>query len=175
MGTLKKAVIGVVIIVAIFLGVGFMLPSEFNVERHIVIDTTPQKVYEQVANLKKWKYWGVWFERDPNMKVTYSGPEMGIGMKSSWVSEQEGSGEMTIIDLVKDRKVVYNLYFPEFEMGSTGEITIERLNNQTAVVWRDYGDVGSNPINKYFAAMMDSMIGPDFEAGLANLKARLER
>jgi uncharacterized protein YndB with AHSA1/START domain len=175
MGTLKKALITLTVLVVVFVGIGFMLPSEFDVERHIVVDATPQEVYQHVANLKKWRQWGVWFERDPDMQVTYSGPEMGIGMKSSWVSEKEGSGEMTIIDLVKNRKVVYSLYFPEFEMGSTGEITIERLGSQTVINWRDFGDVGSNPVNRYFAAMMDSMIGPDFEAGLANLKSRVER
>ncbi|XOV77615.1 MAG: SRPBCC family protein [Aestuariibacter sp.] len=175
MGTFKKAAIALLILVVVFVGVGFILPSEFDVERHIVVNAPPEEVYQQVANLKKWRHWGVWFERDPNMKVTYSGPEMAIGMKSQWESEQEGSGEMTIIDLVENHKVVYSLYFPDFDMGSTGEITIEPLGTQTVINWRDYGDVGSNPINHYFAALMDSMIGPDFEAGLANLKSRVER
>jgi hypothetical protein len=34
----------------------------------------------------------------------------------------------------------------------------------------DYGDVGSNPVNRYFALFMDNMIGSDFEIGLENLK-----
>lgn len=70
--------------------------------------------------------------------------------------------------------VQYSLYFPDFDMSSTGELTLVETDNGTQVTWRDYGDVGFNPVNRYFAVMMDSMIGPDFEAGLANLKNVVE-
>jgi len=35
--------------------------------------------------------------------------------------------------------------------------------------------VGGNPLKHYLAMMMDRMVGPDFEAGLANLKALAEK
>ena len=31
-------------------------------------------------------------------------------------------------------------------------------------------DLGGNPVNRYFGLIMDKMIGPDFEEGLAKLK-----
>jgi hypothetical protein len=34
--------------------------------------------------------------------------------------------------------------------------------------------MGGNPVNRYFGVMMDRLVGPDFEAGLANLKALAE-
>jgi hypothetical protein len=37
-------------------------------------------------------------------------------------------------------------------------------------VWMDYGDVGINPINRYFAFFMDYLVGSDYEMGLDNLK-----
>ena len=45
----------------------------------------------------------------------------------------------------------------------------------TRVTWTNEGDMGTNPVNRYFGLMMDSMVGPDFEAGLKNLKALAER
>ena len=45
----------------------------------------------------------------------------------------------------------------------------------TRVTWTNEGDMGANPVNRYFGLMMDSMVGPDFEAGLKNLKALAER
>jgi hypothetical protein len=37
------------------------------------------------------------------------------------------------------------------------------------------GDMGSNPLFRWFALTMDSMVGKDFSAGLANLKALAEK
>ena len=39
----------------------------------------------------------------------------------------------------------------------------------TNVKWVMEGDMGNNPIKKYFGLMMDKMMGPDFENGLKNL------
>ena len=47
-------------------------------------------------------------------------------------------------------------------------------NGSTRVVWSARGAVGEDPISRYFAMMFDSMMGPDFEAGLANLKRTVE-
>lgn len=174
MNLLKRCLIGLLFIIVFLMIVGMFLPSKFEVQRSITINKTPQEIYPLIVDLKQWKKWGVWFQRDPDMVVSYSGPNQGLGMKSSWQSALEGSGEMTITAVSKDQKVTYDLYFPEFEMGSTGELTLTQDNGTTTVTWRDYGDVGSNPVNRYFAMMMDSLIGPDFEKGLENLKAVAE-
>ena len=175
MRALKAATIGLALFTIAFVVVGFLLPSEFRVERQITVNAKPDIVFAHIADLRAWQKWGVWFQRDPNMKVTYSGEAGAVGMKSSWVSAQEGSGEMTVTEIVADQKVVYNLYFPEFDMGSTGELTLYLDGDNTRVVWADYGDVGSNPVHHYFALLMDSMIGPDFETGLQNLKRLVEQ
>ena len=174
MTVLKNFVVGIGVVLVIFFAVGFVLPSEFKVERSITIDAPADKVFVHVADLKAWKTWGVWFKRDPQMQIKYSGPEKAVGMKSEWISESEGSGEMQVLELSPNKKLTYSLYFPEFEMGSTGEFRLEERDGKTHVTWMDYGDVGANPINHYFAAFMDSMIGPDFEAGLDNLKILVE-
>ena len=37
------------------------------------------------------------------------------------------------------------------------------------------GNMGRNPVYRWMALFMDRMVGPDFEAGLANLKALAEK
>ena len=59
-------------------------------------------------------------------------------------------------------------------MGSLGVVEIEPTVDGSMVTWRDEGTVDNNPINKYFALMMDGMVGPDFEMGLENLKVLVE-
>lgn len=175
MKLLKTVVIALLLLVLVVVGVGFMLPSKFSVERSIRIEAPPAAVYAQITDLKQWKEWGVWFERDPDMQITYSGNPNQVGMASAWVSASEGSGQMEIQRLVVNQSMTYSLYFPEFEMTSTGEFRLAEMDDHTLVTWKDYGDVGNNPIDRYFALMMDSMIGADFEAGLQNLKKRVEQ
>ncbi|WP_088329092.1 SRPBCC family protein [Lacimicrobium sp. SS2-24] len=174
MNMLKKTVSAVLLLLLLLVGVGFVLPSEFKVQRDILIEATPAEVYTRLNNLRSWQDWGVWFKRDPDMKVRYEGPDQGLGMRSIWQSDTEGSGQMEIIATEPPKRLVYSLYFPDYEMGSTGEFVLTSHDTGTKVVWLDYGDVGANPLMHYMALMMDSMIGPDFETGLENLKTLVE-
>ena len=174
MTALKNLVVGIGILLLLVFILGFALPSEYRVERSIVIDAPPQKVFEHIHDLRDWRAWGVWFKRDPDMTVTYSGPEKSVGRMSKWESESEGSGEMKVLAITPNQNIKYSLYFPDFDMGSTGELVLEEKDGKSVVTWMSYGDVGSNPIDHYFAVFMDSLIGPDFEAGLDNLKVLVE-
>ncbi|GAA0857286.1 SRPBCC family protein [Aliiglaciecola litoralis] len=175
MTLLKRCLIGLLFIVVTLMIIGLFLPSKYSVERSIVINAPANEIYPQLVDLRKWRQWGVWFERDLQMSITYTGPDNEVGMKSSWKSDTEGDGEMTITALVPNKQVTYHLYFPAFEMGSTGELVLQEQASSTTVTWRDSGDVGNNPVNRYFALVMDSMIGPDFQQGLKNLKNLVEK
>jgi len=174
MGALKKLLMVVGVVIVLFIVASFFISKDYSVERTITIDAQPSEIYPFIVDLKEWKKWGVWFKRDPNMKLDYSGPDRAIGMRSEWLSETEGNGEMEITQLEHNKRVAYRLYFPDFDMGSSGVVEIESTANGSVVTWRDEGAVDNNPINKYFALMMDSMIGPDFELGLENLKTLVE-
>lgn len=171
---LKRSIIFFAVLIVGLLAIGLMLPSEYRVERQVIIQAEPEDIYPNVVDLKAWPMWGVWFKRDPNMQVSYSGADRAIGMTSSWRSETQGDGEMEIIDLKHNRRVTYRLYFPDFDMTSTGELTFENADEGTLVTWSDAGDMGLNPVNRYMALFIDGMIGPDFEMGLENLKTVVE-
>jgi hypothetical protein len=108
------------------------------------------------------------------MELNYSGPDRAIGMRSEWKSETEGNGEMEITQLEHNKRVLYSLYFPEFDMGSTGVLDIKQVDNGTQVTWTDAGSVDNNPVNRFFVLFIDNLIGPDFEMGLENLKTLVE-
>ena len=105
------------------------------------------------------------------MQVEYSGPIKQVGMKSEWVSVSEGSGNMVISAVEPNKRLVYALSFPDFGMQSTGEMVLSSTKEgKTEVTWMDYGTLEGNPMQRYFLLGLDSMIGPDFEAGLNRLK-----
>jgi hypothetical protein len=98
-----------------------------------------------------------------------------MGAKWSWDSKSEGRGSMEFMRVEPNRRVDYRLVFPDFNMTSRGSLVLEPAGSGTDVVWVHRGDTGGNPLKHYLAAMMDRMVGPDFEQGLANLKSLAEK
>ncbi|QJR79492.1 SRPBCC family protein [Alteromonas pelagimontana] len=174
MRMLKKLIYGLLGLFVIFLVIGLMLPTQYEVQRSIIIDAEPEAIYPNVVNLRAWPQWGVWFIRDPNMQITYSGPDRAIGMQSTWLSEVQGNGEVEIVQLEHNKRVVYQLRFVKKNIGSTGQVTLELKPEGTRVTWTDSGKVSDNPMDRYAALMMDDILGPDIEMGLENLKTVVE-
>lgn len=167
------AVVGTLALAAVVIGV--FLPSTFSVQRSIEIAAPAARIYDYIVEPRKWSQWSVWTRRDPNMRITYGGPPFGMGARWSWESKSEGSGAMEFTRVDPDKRVEYALFFPAFNMRSTGELAIAPANGRMRVTWTNKGDVGGNPLKHYLAATMDRLVGPDFEQGLANLKALAEK
>jgi hypothetical protein len=53
-------------------------------------------------------------------------------------------------------------------------LVLEPAGAGSKVTWGFDSDLGFNPIARYFGMMMDGMIGPDYEKGLARLKTVAE-
>jgi uncharacterized protein YndB with AHSA1/START domain len=159
----------------LIVGVGVFLPSKFEVQRAIEISAPPEKVYDHVVDTRQWKNWTAWNQRDPGMRIVYSGPPFGIGAKWSWESKTEGKGAMEFTRVEPNRRVEYKLTFADFNMTASGALILEPVGQGTMVTWTNAGDTGANPLKHYISAMMDRLVGPDFEQGLANLKALAEK
>jgi uncharacterized protein YndB with AHSA1/START domain len=167
------AVVGFLALLVV--GVGMFLPTQFEVERSIVIDAPPERVFNFIVDPREWKKWTVWNQRDPAMEITYAGPPFGQGARWSWASKTEGSGSMTFSRVVPNERLGYELSFPDFGMKSEGDLLLVPAGSATRVTWTNKGDVGRNPLKRYLAATMDRLVGPDFEGGLANLKKVAEK
>ena len=175
MRILKRAAIFVVALVVLLLVVGFFLPSTFTVARSTEVAAPPEKVYALVADPRGWKQWSAWNRRDPQMQIEYGGPPAGMGAKWAWKSKSQGDGEMTFTAAEPNRRIAFDLYFPDFGTTSKGELRFEPAGTGTRVSWTMNGDMGTNPIFHWFALGADGMVGKDFEEGLAGLKAIAEK
>jgi uncharacterized protein YndB with AHSA1/START domain len=165
-----KYLIGFVVLLLL---VGFLLPSSYSAQRTVTINTPAEKVFPLVTNVKAWKSWTVWNQRDPNMQLTYSGPESGVGAKWSWKSQSEGNGAMEFTAVEANKRLAYAFQM-EGMSASPGEMKFEPAGSGTKVTWSMSGDSGMNPLGRWFGLFMDRLVGPDFEAGLMNLKKLAE-
>ncbi len=170
-----KFVFGAIALLALVLVVGgYFLSPKFTVERRITIQAPAERVFALVADPREWKRWGVWNQRDPSMAIEYSGPASGVDAVWAWKSKSEGDGRMRFTAAEAGRRLAYELYFPDFGTTSTGELRLQAQGSTTEVVWVMQGDMGGNPIARWFGLFMDKVVGPDFEGGLANLKQLAE-
>lgn len=174
MKILLRTLGGLAALVLLLVLVAFFLPQKYRVERTAVVQARPEIVFAQIGDLRAWKNWSVWHERDPAMKVSYSDQPTGVGAWSQWESKTEGNGKMTITSYEPPRAAKYRLEFPDMGMISTGELTLKPDGGGVRVVWSSEGDLGMNPMNRWFGLFLDGMIGPDFEKGLSKLKGICE-
>ena len=169
-----RVIAGLVGLVLLLVAIGFVLPARFKVQRSLEIAAPADRVYPLIAAPAEWKRWSIWNQRDPAMTIEYGGPPSGAGAKWAWRSASEGNGAMEFTDAVPNERIGYVLSFPEMGMQSRGALALTPAGTGVRVTWTNEGDMGANPINRWFGLFMDKLVGPDFDAGLANLKKLAE-
>ncbi|UTW45857.1 SRPBCC family protein [bacterium SCSIO 12696] len=163
------------IVVVLLAVVGLCLPSTTHVERSTVIKAPQERVFEYVNNFQHFNQWSPWAAKDPNTRYQYSGPESGVGSKMAWQSDsdQVGSGSQEII-----KSEPYNYVETTLDFGAQGTANanyrITSTGELTSITWSFDTDHGWNLLSRGFGLMMDGMLGPDYETGLANLKRVVE-
>jgi hypothetical protein len=155
---------------------GFLLPSHFRVERSTVVAAGRQAVFAHVGDLRAWKQWGVWFQRDPGMAIEYSPATTEVGAWSQWKSGSQGDGKMTITSSAPPDSFEYRMEFTDVGMTAVGRVLLSAAGEgSTRVTMVMEGDLGNSPVKRWFGLLMDHLVGPDFESGLANLKRVCEK
>ena len=176
MGLFKKILIGLAVIVGVFVIVVSMQPAEFRVERSITMEAPPAVAFAQVNDFRKWEAWNPWDKVDPAMEKTYEGAPEGKGAVYGWAGNGDvGEGRMTIEESRPGELVRIDMEFYKPMAGnSTAEFTFKPAGEGTQVTWSMFGKNGF--IGKAMCLFMDmeDMIGPQFEKGLADMKAAAE-
>lgn len=173
----KKIAIGFAILVLVVLAIAALQPDSFRVQRSIGIKARPEKILPLISDFHNWTSWSPWEKLDPSMKRSFSGAAHGRGAVYAWEgNDQVGAGRMEITELRAPRQVLIKLDFLRpFEGHNQTEFLLEAKGDGTTVTWVMSGP--SNLITKLIGLVssMDSMVGKDFETGLANMKAAAEK
>jgi uncharacterized protein YndB with AHSA1/START domain len=144
------------------------------VTRSAVMAAPPAEVFAVVSDLNRNKDWSPWMALDPNINVGVSGPA-GVGQRLTWASDNPnvGKGTQETIGFEQDKQVVAALDFGD--MGkATATVQLVPEGEGTKVTWTLDSKL-NNIIERWFGLMYDKWIGADFEKGLANLKAYVEK
>lgn len=111
------------------------------------------------------------------MKRTYSAVTSGKGARYAWEGNGEvGQGSMEIVESAAPSRVALKLDFVKpFEGHNRVDFTLEPRGGATRVTWAMHGPMPY--VSKVISLFcnMDAMIGKEFEAGLASMKAAAEK
>jgi hypothetical protein len=171
-----EILVAVAVVVALFVVFVALQPADFRVSRSATVAVPPAEVFLQVNDLHNMNAWSPWLEPDPNIKLTYDGPEAGTGAAYSWTgNSQVGEGRLTIVDSRPHDLIRIKLDFVRpFKSTADTEFTFQDEGGKTLVTWTMTGR--KIFVTKLFGLFMsmDKMVGGNFEKGLATLKARVE-
>ncbi|WP_223671278.1 SRPBCC family protein [Kangiella shandongensis] len=177
MKILKSLLLIIAAIAIVLIVVGLFLPQKAHVERSITVDAPRDAVFQQVNTFKDYNSWSPWYQRDPNAKYEFTGPESGVGAKMAWESDnsQVGNGSQEIVESDYPSHVKTKLLFGEDPNPGYAVFTLEEIDVQkTKLTWSFDADFGYNIMGRYFGVFMDDMLGPDYEKGLQSLKQKIE-
>ena len=176
-----EVIVFIAIILAIVIALALILaagkPDTFRLTRTAVVKAAPETIFPLIADFHEWSKWSPWENRDPALKRTFSGAERGTGAVYAWDGNKNvGAGRMEIIDASSPSKIIIKLdFFKPFEGHNTAEFTFVPQGDVTLVTWAMYGPAPFMSKVMQVFVNMDTMIGKDFEAGLASLKKFTEK
>ena len=172
----KKILLALAAIIAVFLIVVALQPSEFKMERTATMSAPAAVVFDQVNDFHKWEAWSPWAKLDPNAKVAFEGPPSGTGTVMTWSGNSEvGEGKMTLTESKPDELVKINVDMVKpFAGSSSSQFTFKPEGDQTAVTW------SMEAHHNFFAKAMclvfngRKMMAEAMDKGLASLKTVAE-
>ncbi len=174
---IKKIILAVVVLFVAVLIYAATQPDTFSVQRAVLVNAPSEKIFPLINDFHNWSAWSPWEKLDLTMKKTHSGAVNGKGAVYGWEGNNKvGQGSMEITESTSPASVIIKLDFIKpYEGHNIAEFTLQTQGEATNVQWLMHGP--SPYMTKIMGVFfdMDSMIGKDFEAGLANLKTLAEK
>lgn len=171
MKILKGIGIIIVVLIVIYVILGFLGPADYRVERSIKIEAAADVVFDQTTMFSNWAAWSPWAAADPEAKYSIENDDQTVGAKMGWDGKISGKGSMTVTELVLNEKMVYELTFIEpWVMSSVGGFNYTQEGGMIKVVWYDEGNIPFTQRPMMLFMDLEEMMGPQFEEGLQNIK-----
>lgn len=171
---LKWLGIGVLIIIALFLIIPLFLPSNFHVERSVIIEKPVDVVFQTATDMNQRAKWDPWIEMEPDAEMKIIMKPGIIGSGYSWHGKIIGEGKITIKKFVPNELIQSEIEFISPRSSKSDIIwKFKDTRKGTKVTWAFEG-VLSYPVEKWMGLFMERMMSAPFEKGLNNFKSLVE-
>lgn len=172
---LKITLIGLAALLAAYLFCCTLGISKFKTSKSISINASPEQVFNEINDYKKWPAWSPWAKRDKKMENVYTGNAGEIGHKNSWKSKSEGSGSQEIVEIRNNEYIKAKLVFTDWDGETFTEFILKPEGDKTNITWTMEGSEFPFMARGFIFLMGgNKMIEKDYEEGLNNLKVIVE-
>lgn len=174
MTRLLEILISLVIVVALYLAVALVLPSQRHLVEKIETNRKLTIVFDSLNSVRRFKDWNPLVLRDPRIQFTYSGPEQGVGARLDYVSKAEGlgKGSWEISESVPREKVSYKIVNEERGSDKRTSFTFKPTgrNNRNVEITQSYDvNYGWDLLGRYSGMYVRRHIGDDMKMGLTRI------
>ncbi|MGV8942718.1 polyketide cyclase [Thermomonas sp.] len=178
MTRLIEILISLAIVAALYLIVALVLPSERHLSEKIETNRKMTIVFDSLNSLRRFKAWNPLVLRDPAVKLTYSGPESGVGARLDYVSSNDriGKGSWEITESIPREKVSYKI--DNIERGSNKRTAFDfkptGRNNRNVEITQTFDvNYGWDLIGRYAGLYVARHVGDDMKLGLSRIVGML--
>lgn len=169
--------INLVLVVIVFVAIGILIlaankPDVFRLQRSIVIDAMPERIFPLINDLRAHEAWNPFDNSDPDTRKTHAGAAQGAGAVYEWNGKgQAGTGRLSILESDPCSRIGMRLeMLKPFKTSNQVTFTLVPEDAATHLTWSMQGPVPYPAKIMHTLFDMDRMIGKQFEAGLMNLK-----
>ncbi|MCP4867871.1 MAG: hypothetical protein GY898_04045 [Proteobacteria bacterium] len=158
-----------------FVGLGFVLPTDWEAKRTATFEATPERIAEYVAQLDTWSEWShLSTHVDEETEVSVSGATLNWGG-----GDVLGEGVLTDFSTA-DECATYAL--SSGAVKSTGKLCWEGLPSddpeaapKTRLTWSENGTSDGGPLVRWYGFLsMDATLGARFDGALERLEELAE-
>lgn len=158
------------LIIILLVVVGFFLPTDYRVERRIVINAPSHVVYDDMF---KAEYLSKWMFIQGGQVDVFDGALKEGDLVGLSYSETPDVGELILIKL-SDRLIRFDVR-PKLKNNLVhNEIVLQPNGNSTFVKWTIKGNLSAGLLGPYLAFFANDIAGENFEISLRNLKEQIE-
>lgn len=172
-----EVLVSLLIVFALAVVVGVLLPSHGHVERTVEVSSPLRQIYDSVNTFRRFPEWSAMRRLDPQIKMTFEGPESGKGARVKWssTSPQVGDGSLEIAQSDQDSKVVMALDNAWSGDNKTYTVTlVPSQNGKTVNInWAYDADYGWNLIWRYAGLYIHGDPASQIALSLSNIAAML--
>jgi hypothetical protein len=140
----------------------------------VVINAPESAIFPYLNNLHQFDDWSPWKARDPELAMSYGGPESGQGARVTWSSKKPsiGTGSMEIGESQPSRRI--DLVVNYNGLDGTSSYDVIPSGSGSKVIWTFGYDSGTNPLKRWKALMLDGLVGAEYRNGLELLREKVE-
>lgn len=158
------------LVILLLVGAGFFLPTDYRVERSILIDASPQRILSlalEGENFPLWLY-------VQNGRLQSSQGELSIGQTLAIdYQDKDAQGRLTLLSASSSQFTFEVQPKPNVNLVKN-QIRLLPSAQGTQVIWQIEGELQAGFIGPYLAMFANDIAGENFEISLQKLKDIVE-